>query len=89
MLTAKYVGTSRYFADAVQFELTDVNGNEVTGQDFGAETYTLSITKPDGSKLVAKDLSLVWDKANGVYTLKYTDKTTLVSPRTLSLASTL
>ena len=70
---AKYVGTSRYFADAVQFELTDVNGNEVTGQDFGAETYTLSITKPDGSKLVAKDLSLVWDKANGVYTLKYTD----------------
>ena len=68
-----YVGTSRYFADAVQFELTDVNGNEVTGQDFGAETYTLSITKPDGSKLVAKDLSLVWDKANGVYTLKYTD----------------
>ena len=70
---AKYVGTSRYFADAVQFELTDVNGNEVTGQDFGAETYTLSITKPDGSKLVAKDLSLVWDKANGVYTLKYND----------------
>ena len=68
-----YVGTSRYFADAVQFELTDVNGNEVTDQDFGPETYTLSITKPDGSKLVAKDLSLVWDKANGVYTLKYTD----------------
>ena len=71
-----YVGTSRYFADAVQFELTDVNGNEVTGQPFGPETYTLSITKPDGSKLVAKDLSLVWDKANGVYTLKYTDNDT-------------
>lgn len=67
------VGTSRYFADAVQFELTDVNGNEVTGQPFDEKTYTLSITKPDGSKLVAKDLSLVWDKANGVYTLKYTD----------------
>ena len=68
-----YVGTSRYFADAVQFELTDVNGNEVTGQTFDKDTYTRSITKPDGSKLVADDLSLVWDKANGVYTLKYTD----------------
>lgn len=68
-----YVGTSRYFADAVQFELTDVNGNEVTGQIFGENAYTLSITKPEGSKLVADDLALVWDKANGVYTLQYTD----------------
>lgn len=70
---AKYVGTSPYFADAVQFELTDVNGNEVTGQIFGENAYTLSITKPEGSKLVADDLALVWDKANGVYTLQYTD----------------
>ena len=67
------VGTSSYFADAVQFALTDVNGNEVTNKTFGKNTYTLSVTAPEGSKLKADDLSLVWDQANGVYTLEYKD----------------
>lgn len=69
-----YVGTSRYFAEAVQFTLTDVNGNEVTGDRDFTNMYSLSVTKPDGSKLKADDLSLVWNEAKGVYTLVYTDK---------------
>ena len=69
-----YVGTSRYFAEAVQFTLTDVNGNEVTGDRDFTNMYSLSVTKPDGSKLKADDLSLVWNEAKGVYTLVYNDK---------------
>ena len=61
-----------FFADEVQFELTDVNGNEVTGDRTFTNMYTSSITVPKGSELTADELTLVWNEANGVYTLKYT-----------------
>ena len=61
-----------FFADEVQFELTDVNGNEVTGDRTFTNMYTSSITVPEGSKLIADELTLVWNEANGVYTLQYT-----------------
>lgn len=61
-----------FFADEVQFELTDVNGNEVTGNRTFTNMYTSSITVPEGSKLTADELTLVWNEANGVYTLQYT-----------------
>lgn len=66
-----YVGTSHYFADAVQFALTDVNGNEITGKQNFDGKYSLSITKPKDSDLTKDELKLVWDKAHGVYTLEY------------------
>ena len=69
-----YVGTSHYFADAVQFALTDVNGNEITGNQNFDGKYSLSITKPKDSDLTKDELKLVWDKAHGVYTLEYVGK---------------
>ena len=69
-----YVGTSHYFADAVQFALTDVNGNEITGNQNFDGKYSLSITKPKDSDLTKDELKLVWDKAHGVYTLEYFGK---------------
>ena len=69
-----YVGTSHYFADAVQFALTDVNGNEITGKQNFDGKYSLSITKPKDSDLTKDELKLVWDKAHGVYTLEYVGK---------------
>ncbi|MEE0511535.1 MAG: copper amine oxidase N-terminal domain-containing protein [Peptococcaceae bacterium] len=68
------VGTSDYFADAVQFELTDVNGNKVTGVTPNTNAYTLTVDAPKDSDLTADELQLVWDAANEVYTLQYNDK---------------
>lgn len=65
------VGKADYFADAVQFAITDVNGNEVEGVTFNKDMYTLSVTAPEDSKLKAEELALVWDDVDGVYTLEY------------------
>lgn len=59
------------FTDAVQFAVTDEKGDAVTGVDLSdAKIDVRSVA--DGSTLEAGDLALVWDEANGVYTLGYT-----------------
>ncbi len=59
------------FTDAVQFAVTDEKGEAVTGADLSdAKIDVRSVA--DGSTLEAGDLALVWDEANGVYTLGYT-----------------
>lgn len=59
------------FTDAVQFAVTDEKGEAVTGVDLSdAKIDVRSVA--DGSTLEAGDLALVWDEANGVYTLGYT-----------------
>ena len=68
------------FVDAVQFAITDQKGDAVTGP-IDASEYTIDIRSKakDGSTestLEAKDLALVWDEANGVYTLAYTGDAT-------------
>ena len=58
------------FTDAVQFAVTDNKGEAVTGAI--ADTKIDVRSRADGSTLEAGDLALVWDEANGVYTLGYT-----------------
>ena len=59
------------FTDAVQFAVTDEKGDAVTGVDLSdAKIDVISVA--DGSTLEVGDLALVWDEANGVYTLGYT-----------------
>ena len=64
------------FADAVQFSITDKNGNEL-GDTINepAETpdtdYVTIVSKPDKSDLVASDIALEWDTTNKVWTLDY------------------
>ena len=59
------------FTDAVQFAVTDEKGDAVTGVDLSdAKIDVRSVA--DGSTLEVGDLALVWDEANGVYTLGYT-----------------
>ena len=69
------------FSDAVQFTITDENGNEVSGSaalngekaaSYTADSKYMSIeSKPNRSTLSSADLKLVWD--NGVYTLDYNE----------------
>ena len=63
------------FVNAVQFAITDQKGDAVTGP-IDASEYTIDIRSraKDGSTestLEASDLALVWNEANGVYTLEY------------------
>ena len=70
------------FADAVQFEITDKNGNAVkestlTGEpaadkgDTDHSKYLSVASKPEKSALTANDLELVWDNTKEAYTLVY------------------
>ena len=80
----KYYATNKPvdFSDAVQFEITDEYGDVVTGDspaldtehaaDFENDTKYISIeSKPDGSKLAASALKLVWNESVQAYTLAY------------------
>ena len=69
------------FSDAVQFEITDEYGDVVTDDNgingenaatFTDNTKYISIeSKPDGSKLEASNLKLVWNESVQAYTLQY------------------
>ena len=71
------------YSDAVQFEITDRNGDEVqnaltgSGEPAAAvsnpdhEKYLSVESKADGSDLQADDLKLVWSSAKEAYTLQY------------------
>ena len=73
------------FSDAVQFKITDRNGDTVENSLLGSgepaaavgngdHTKYLSIeSKPDDSDLTAGDLKLVWSAAKEAYTLAYVD----------------
>ena len=73
------------YSDAVQFEITDRNGDVVqnaltgTGEPAAAvsnrdhDKYLSVVDKPDDSDLQAGDLKLVWSKAKEAYTLAYVD----------------
>ena len=69
-----YTSTS-YFADAVQFKVTDAAGQAVEAaaltKGANANDYTLTVSGPEASKLEAADLTVVWDPNKEVYTLKY------------------
>ena len=84
----KYYPTNKPvdFSDAVQFEITDEYGDVVTdnkginGENaatFTDNTRYISIeSKPDGSKLEASNLKLVWNESVQAYTLQYGGTTT-------------
>lgn len=79
----------RYFNDAVQFEITDKNGNVLEGAEAikgepatetagqGHANYLKIEEQPDNSTLVPADLSLVWN--DGAYTLKLNGKDNAVA----------
>ncbi len=69
---ATYKDKTVKFTDAVQFAVTDEKGNAVTGVDLRDAKVDVR-TVADGSTLKDNkdNLSLVWDEANGVYTLAY------------------
>ena len=69
-----------FFANAVQFNIIDENGDvmakDLTGTEdvFTKGSLYLSLDqKPQGSALLASDLKLVWNVAKKVYTLQYED----------------
>ena len=61
------------FADAVQFKITDQQGEAMTGQAAadGAKIDVRAVAK--NSTLKNGDLKLIWDQDAGVYTLGYVD----------------
>ena len=66
------------FIDAVQFEITDKNGNVLEGdqadQVFIAGTKkVMSITKPNASTLAPENLKLVWNEDKSAYTFALVD----------------
>ena len=66
---AVYQGKTVNFSDAVQFEITDTEGEAMSSVVPG---YKLEIReKPKDSHLDESDLALVWDSAAGAYTLAY------------------
>ena len=66
---AVYQGKTVNFSDAVQFEITDTEGEAMTSVVPG---YKLEIREqPKDSHLDESDLALVWDSAAGAYTLAY------------------
>ena len=66
---AVYQGKTVNFSDAVQFEITDTEGEAMTSVVPG---YKLEIrVQPKDSHLDESDLALVWDSAAGAYTLAY------------------
>lgn len=71
---------SDFFAKEVQFAITDIYGNAVSGADAianqGAHTGDadqIRVDAPKGSDLTAGEMKLVWDENNGVYTVQYED----------------
>lgn len=60
-----------FFAGAVQFEVTDGNGKVIEDQPLSTADYKLTVAAPEGSDLENDELTLVWNEANGVYTLAY------------------
>ena len=75
-----------YFADAVQFKITDENGDEMSSSlaagtpysepafnNSASNLYIKVDSKPAGSSLSAGDLKLVWNSTDKVYTLNYVD----------------
>ena len=65
-----YTTTPENFSDAVQFEITDTEGEAMTSVVPG---YKLEIRdRAKNSTLEEDDLALVWDSAAGAYTLAYT-----------------
>lgn len=82
--TINYNGfnTPANYADAVEFEITDSDGGVVTdaaaianepAANAGAANHAdyLEVTAPEGSKITAADLRLVWDAGKNAYTLQY------------------
>ena len=68
-----YKNTPVYFTDAVQFKITDSEGEAVT-RPLDKSEYKIDVrTVPDNPKatLSNNDLELVWDSAAGAYTLAY------------------
>ena len=64
-----------YFTDAVQFEITDSEGDAITGSLTKGTDYKIEVrVVPNSPKatLTNDDLELVWDSAAGAYTLAYT-----------------
>ena len=61
------------FADAVQFKITDQQGEEMTGKAATANAKIDVRSKAKNSTLEDKDLALIWDEDAGVYTLGYTN----------------
>ena len=81
---------NRYFNDAVQFEITDKNGNVLEGAEAikgepatetagqGHANYLKIEEQPGNSTLVPADLSLVWN--DGAYTLVLNGRDSEVAP---------
>lgn len=73
---------SKWFTNAVQFEILDENGNAVEGNKLAGEPAAttaddkhdkyVKIEKPAKSTLEADDLRLAWDVQDETYTLVYT-----------------
>lgn len=71
---AVYTTGANNLTDAVQFEIIDNNGNEITEDAIAAGTYNIKLTAPEDSNLEAGDLSLAWDPNKEVYTLAYNNQ---------------
>lgn len=82
--TINYNGfnTPANYADAVEFEITDSDNGVVTdaaaianepAANAAAANHAdyLEVTAPEGSKITAADLQLVWDAGKNAYTLQY------------------
>ena len=79
--TKNWPNASKKFTDAVQFDITDQNGNVVlngltatepaTNQNDADHSKYVKVTKPGNSTLDAEDLKLVWDSEEEVYTVEY------------------
>ena len=66
------------FADAVQFKVTDQQGEELTGNFDGINDVKIDVRgKGSKSTLANGDLKFIWDADAGVYTLAYTGKDTV------------
>lgn len=75
-----YKQASKYFSTAVQFEITDENGNVQEGNLPSSELASVvganhnkyvKVTAPKNSTLKPESLVLAWDPEEEVYTLKY------------------
>ena len=77
----------RYFGNAVQFEITDKNGEAITGENLTGEpafayvdgtqheNYVSIDGKPKKSDLEAENIWVKWDATVGAYTLYYEGST--------------
>lgn len=78
--TKNYAQASKYFSTAVQFEITDENGNVQEGNLPSSELASVvganhnkyvKVNAPKNSTLKPESLVLAWDPEEEVYTLKY------------------